>query len=256
MIQGMTSTLEHVLKSSLKISTKIAMSKDEETTPTVNITIFNASQFPMKLLPVEIDFVPVQSDCDSPVHCDSTSSIRIQKNVSTPAPSVFSENSELLPGEKHVELITAKPSCLRQYNGIITASILSPGTGQKLQVQHKFGLYLVDQLKKTISFPNDIVASSDNEQTPESQTCIQKTFGLSFFRRIMGFSPAQGIVPGVRIEITDRQQLSKFKCRLIDLPNEAAEAECKFTDNGRISSTVALETLVSELELLDSLDST
>lgn len=126
--------------------TKIAMSKDEETTPTVNITIFNASQFPMKLLPVEIDFVPVQSDCDSPVHCDSTSSIRIQKNVSTPAPSVFSENSELLPGEKHVELITAKPSCLRQYNGIITASILSPGTGQKLQVQHKFGLYLVDQV--------------------------------------------------------------------------------------------------------------
>lgn len=129
------------------LDTKIAISKDEDARTIVNITICNAGQFPMKSVAAEIDFVPVQTDCDGIVHCDSQSSTRLLKNISTPAQSLFQEESELSPGEKHCELIITQPTLLAQYNGTITVSMLSPGTGQKLQVQHKFGLYLVDQVR-------------------------------------------------------------------------------------------------------------
>lgn len=126
--------------------TKVDMSKDEDAGPTISITIYNASQFPMKSLSVDIHFVPVQSDCDGTVSFNSVSSNRQLKNVSSPTKSLFDGDSELLPEEKHLEIIAVRTSCLAQYNGNITVSIVSPGTGQKLQAYHKFGLYIIDQV--------------------------------------------------------------------------------------------------------------
>lgn len=165
MIQGMTSTLEHVLKTSIKIGkhqsvahyawaladlfltgTKVDTSKDENEGPTISITIYNASQFPMKSLSVDIHFVPVQRDCDGTVTFNSVSSNSQLKNISSPTKSLFDGDSELLPEEKHLEIIAVRSSCLAQYNGNITVSIVSPGTGQKLQAHHKFGLYIIDQV--------------------------------------------------------------------------------------------------------------
>jgi hypothetical protein len=126
--------------------TKVDMSKDEDAGPTINITVFNASQFPMKSLSADIQFVPVQSGCDGTVTFNSISSNHHVKNVSTPTKSLFDGDLELLPEEKHLEIIAVRSSSLAQYNGQITVSILSPGTGQKLQAYHKFGLYIIDQV--------------------------------------------------------------------------------------------------------------
>jgi hypothetical protein len=151
------------------LGTKIEMSKDGEATPTVTITILNASQFPMKSLLAEIQFVPVQNDCNGKVSFESKSSSRLVKNIPTSTQSLFDGESELLPEEKHLEIITVWSSCLAQYNGNITVSVLSPGTGQKLQAYHKFGLYIIDQVgnlkrddKSAIHKYSCLIASSRN----------------------------------------------------------------------------------------------
>ncbi|KAH8547670.1 hypothetical protein BGW37DRAFT_509780 [Umbelopsis sp. PMI_123] len=254
MIQGMTSTLEHVLKSSIKIGTKIEMSKDGEATPTVTITILNASQFPMKSLLAEIQFVPVQNDCNGTVSFESKSSSRLVKNIPTSTQSLFDGESELLPEEKHLEIITVWSSCLAQYNGNITVSVLSPGTGQKLQAYHKFGLYIIDQLKKSFHLPYDDISSPNADRTINSQHCIDKTYDLTYFRGIMGFRPAQGITPGITIELIYEPSNVRVECHVIALSDDNSKAECRFGYNGDQASGTAMETLLSELDFLGNLE--
>ncbi|CAO3670903.1 unnamed protein product [Umbelopsis ramanniana] len=254
MIQGMTSTLEHVLKTSIKIGTKVDMSKDEDAGPTISITIYNASQFPMKSLSVDIHFVPVQSDCDGTVSFNSVSSNRQLKNVSSPTKSLFDGDSELLPEEKHLEIITVRTSCLAQYNGNITVSIVSPGTGQKLQAYHKFGLYIIDQLKKTIHSTGEYPSSRHENTVINPQHSIEKYYELNFFRRIMGFSPAQGIAPGITIEFSHRSSNIKVECHMVALSDDSTKAKCLFVHFDDGSSGTAMETLLSELDFLESSD--
>ncbi|KAG2175899.1 hypothetical protein INT44_000377 [Umbelopsis vinacea] len=197
-----------------KHGSKVNISKDEDACPTISITVFNASQFPMKSLSADIQFVPVQSDCDGTVTFNSVSSNHQVKNVSTPTKSLFDGDSELLPEERHLEIIAVRPSSLAQYNGLITVSILSPGTGQKLQAHHKFGLYIIDQVKKTIHLPDERTSIDYENAVPNPQHSVEKFYELAFLRRIMGFSPAQGIAPGIKIEFTHGSSNIKASTKL------------------------------------------
>ncbi|KAI8575459.1 hypothetical protein K450DRAFT_261545 [Umbelopsis ramanniana AG] len=254
MVQGMTSTLEHVLKTSIKIGTKVDISKDEDACPIISITVFNASQFPMKSLSADIQFVPVQSDSDGTVTFNSVSSNHQSKNVSTSTKSLFDGDSELLPEERLLEIIAVRPSSLAQYNGHITVSILSPGTGQKLQAYHKFGLYIIDQLKKTIHLPDEHKSIPRVNKVINPQHRVEKLYELTFFRRIMGFSPAQGIAPGITIEFAHGSSNIKIECHMIALNDDSTKASCLFEYYGDGPSGTAMATLLSELDILESLE--
>ncbi|KAI9282434.1 hypothetical protein BC943DRAFT_112668 [Umbelopsis sp. AD052] len=254
MVQGMTSTLEHVLKTSIKISSKVNISKDEDACPTISITVFNASQFPMKSLSADIQFIPVQSDCDGTVTFNSVSSNHQVKNVPTPTKSLFDGDSELLPEERHLEIIAVRPSSLAQYNGLITVSILSPGTGQKLQAHHKFGLYIIDQVKKTIHLPDERTSIDYENAVTNPQHSVEKFYELAFLRRIMGFSPAQGIAPGIKIEFTHGSSNIKIECHLVALNDDSTRANCLFVHHDDGLSETAMVTLLTELDILESLE--
>ncbi|KAM3587178.1 hypothetical protein VKS41_002215 [Umbelopsis sp. WA50703] len=241
MIQGMTSTLEHVLKTGLKVGTKITKSKHPEPDGiNINLTIRNASQFPMKGLTATIAFAAIDSDCDGQIEYETQSSVRLQKESSSePASSIFSSESDLSPGQRHIEVLKVQPSTLAQYNGTIALSICSPGTGQRLQVQHKFGVYLIDQLSKSIKFPPESLFHANEAH-------MIREYKLTFFRQIMEFSPAQGIASGVEIQLHASD--TKIECHLLELLEDDTMAKCTFVCT---EGNDVLDVLISELDLLN-----
>ncbi|KAG2184443.1 hypothetical protein INT43_000352 [Umbelopsis isabellina] len=240
MIQGMTSTLEHVLKTGLKVGTKITKSKDPEAAINITLIIRNASQFPMKALAATIAFAPINSHCTGQIEYETQSSVRLLQDSSDPVSSIFSNESELLPGQRYVEVLEVRPTVLAQYNGTIDLGIRSPGTGQRLQVQHKFGVYLIDQLSKSIQLQSQ-------SKFNENDAYIIREYKLSFFRQIMEFSPAQGIAHGTEIKLHAGDTI--IECHLLELRVNDTLAKCAFTCT---ESNDILDTLLSELDLLNN----
>lgn len=194
----------------------------------------------MKGLVATMAFAPIDSDCNGQIEYETQSSVRLLKDASDPVSSIFSSESELSPGQRYVEVLEVRPTMLAQYNGTIVLGIRSPGTGQQLQVQHKFGVYLIDQLSKSIQFP---IQSNVNEYGEY----IIREYKLSFFRQIMEFSPAQGIASGTEIKLYAGD--STIECHLLELLVNDTIAKCAFTctevnDN--------LDILLSELDLLNN----
>lgn len=187
-----------------------------------------------------MSFAPIDSDCNGEIEYETQSSVRLLQDSSDPVSSIFSDESELSPGQRYVEVLEVRPTMLAQYNGTMVLSIRSPGTGQRLQVQHKFGVYLIDQLSKSIQLPSQ---SDFNE----NDSYIIREYKLSFFRQIMEFSPAQGIANGTEINLHNGD--ITIECHLLELLVDDTIAKCAFicTEGNDI-----LDILLSELDLLNN----
>ncbi|RIA99270.1 hypothetical protein C1645_747772 [Glomus cerebriforme] len=176
MTHAMNSVMEQFLLSNIRITTNITQIRKSETQggnfipSLLTITITNSGQFPIPHVSCSLTFekksdnelVNIDMKCNESVKRDTmrpdsesspTPSIFVQEtcNVSATHPTSISTFT-LSPQTQIIEKLRLAPSEFSQYNAKVTVRFASPGTGKLLQKEHPFGLYLIDQCEKHLSF--------------------------------------------------------------------------------------------------------
>lgn len=82
------------------------------------------------------------------VQIDVFFSIAYQDNdENQPLPNLFQSPCDLMPQAKYTQVIEIRTKEIKQCNGSITLNLINPILPQEsIELKHKFGLYLIDQV--------------------------------------------------------------------------------------------------------------
>ncbi|POG81230.1 hypothetical protein GLOIN_2v107859 [Rhizophagus irregularis DAOM 181602=DAOM 197198] len=151
MTHTMNSVMEQFLLSNLRIKTR-----GNFIPSLLTITIINSGQFPIPNISCSITFV--KKDHNEPVNIGVECKESIKRGITDPDSETTSISSifvpktstttsifTLSPQTQIIEKLKLAPSEFCQYNAKVNVRFASPGTGELLQKEHSFGLYLIDQ---------------------------------------------------------------------------------------------------------------
>ncbi|CAO3631437.1 unnamed protein product [Cunninghamella echinulata] len=268
MTQTMQQVLTHMFKTQVKIGTKLEY---HEGVTQLTITINNTTSFPVVGLTCQLLFKPIHKETDLPtikwisskqIKLDQSSSPSSQLEVdsffvpnptltpSSPTPNV------LYPNTKHIEILHLQtPTMPTQYNGTIDIQIPIPCTttndSSSLEISQSFGLYIIDQLKKTvINDSNESIILHQVKQEEEKKE--EYNFPVQFFRDIMMIHPVLGIHKNMHLCLEPTSESLKddqIICQVNIVLLEENLVKVKFYGKNK----TLIDALVHELNMLKNL---
>ncbi|CAG8566228.1 2536_t:CDS:10 [Ambispora gerdemannii] len=188
--RAMNSAMEQLLTSNCRIETKIVpihkneSAKKEEKDQTIpsllEITVSNASQFPIVNGSLKLIFVNQFSKKEEIVVLECIGSITRKINDESWDQHGNDNGSKFIisPFTKITETFRIIPPDFAPYNVKITLAFPSPGTRKNLQVEHIFGIYLIDQCEKCLR-DYDTSTSSTSSTLPTFSDLPSKTIKIS-----------------------------------------------------------------------------
>ncbi|KAG2194662.1 hypothetical protein INT47_002346 [Mucor saturninus] len=184
----------------------------------VDLTIHNATSFPIGLLTGEIDFVGPEVE-----YFTEGSVFQAPKNVN--------------PLKKITESIRFISVSDRPIHGkgVITLKHPHPTTGEILEHTHTFGIYVIDQLTRT------------NVDKSGSHKFHKKSYPVKFIRDILEIHPIKGIEIGMCTELSRKN--FKIVCQIIGFSNDLSNAEIEFSSDDKETNQVVTR-LTEEFDVL------
>ncbi|KAI8089542.1 uncharacterized protein BX664DRAFT_333283 [Halteromyces radiatus] len=264
MTQTMNRVIHHLFQTNIKIGTRLEY---DQGTTRLTITVHNATAFPVIGLSAKLDFKPIihslhKSDLDrssiipqtpllkliSSSHHMTTTDGHSNQSVSSLFLTSSSSTSipPLLSNMKHVEIITINTSQPTQYNGIIEIQVPVPGSTESVHLNHSFGLYLVDQLKK-------IVLPSHLYQQQVDVKGENRTYHGQFLRDTFALDPVLGLEKGMLICLEPSSSASssddKIMCRIESISLDPCHIQVRIFGENKC----LVDNLVNELDSLNKI---
>ncbi|OAD75464.1 hypothetical protein PHYBLDRAFT_64378 [Phycomyces blakesleeanus NRRL 1555(-)] len=252
--QAMNEMYEQMFMSNIKKGSKLKPFEDKNGSGIqLTITITNYNRYPISGLSAHLTFEPFhKADTAATVAWTSESASettvgsRNKKDVERILGSNQgqdkdqnqdqNQNQNSIPSTTiYTEILQIQPSEPCQYNSKLSVSVSSPGTGKPIEKEHKFGLYLIDQLIKTVH-----ESGSSSEETKGSE----KEYSTVFFREIMGLRPVVGIRPGMEIRLKAKQK--EVMCKVVESSENLETVKAIFYGDHQL-----LDILLQELDILD-----
>ncbi|KAI9010912.1 hypothetical protein CLU79DRAFT_772564 [Phycomyces nitens] len=234
--QSMNEFYEQMFAANIKIGSKLEPFEDQNGSGIqLTITITNNNRYPISAL-LELSFEPLDKT-GATVAWTSKSAFKtiIGSQDKKDADSMLGSKQDLnMPSTTiYVETLQVYPSEICQYNSKLVAMVPSPGTGKLIKLEHKFGLYLIDQMTKTVQ------ESGSNEDKLGSE----KEYRTQFLRQIMGLHPVIGMGLGMEIRLKTKQK--EVFCRIIGFSDDLETVKTVFYGDCQLR-----DRLLSELDIL------
>ncbi|CAO3632126.1 unnamed protein product [Cunninghamella blakesleeana] len=263
MTQTMQQVLTHMFKTQVKIGTRLEY---HEGATQLTITISNTTSFPVVGLTCQLSFKPIHEDTELP-NVKWVSSKHIKLDQLSPSSSSFSQLSSsspsldveslflpthssspqiiIHPNSKHVEVLHLQtPTMPTQYNGTIQIQIPIPcatNDSSSIQLTQIFGLYIIDQLKKSVIDNNDSLLHHHQDE--------EFIYPIQFFRDIMMVHPVLGIHKNMHLCLEPTSESLKndqIICQVNTVSLEENHVNVSFFGKNK----TLIDALVHELDML------
>ncbi|KAI9302482.1 hypothetical protein BJ944DRAFT_269873 [Cunninghamella echinulata] len=266
MTQTMQQVLTHMFKTQVKIGTKLEY---HEGVTQLIITINNTTSFPIVGLTCQLLFKPIHKETDLPtIKWISSKHIKLDQSSSpsqsevnslfvlNPSLTSSSTSNILYPNTKHIEILHLQtPTMPTQYNGTIDIQIPIPcattNDSSSLEISQSFGLYIIDQLKKTVINDNSESALLHHVKQVEEKK-EEYNFPVQFFRDIMKIHPVLGIHKNMHLCLEPTSESLKDEqiiCQVNTVLLEDNLVKVKFYGKNK----TLIDALVHELNMLKNL---
>ncbi|KAI8977914.1 hypothetical protein BDB01DRAFT_801156 [Pilobolus umbonatus] len=224
MTQAMNNMVVHMYQTNVRIETKLEPAGNGSIHLTLHVQ--NKTQFPVLSLKGSIQFESDKIDLEY-----HTASI-----MNDSCHNLF-EQSIHLPSQSHyTQSIEIKPKDLIQCNGLISLSFPSPGNNELVHINHRLGIYLIDQLVK------DLVTSSIVSTTHR----VHRRYTIAFIRHILSIPPIHGIYP--RMIISLHLNNYTIEAEIMELCEQSVYAQVDFMSEDE----ALLMKLLHELDVLST----
>ncbi|KAI9275933.1 hypothetical protein BDA99DRAFT_496859 [Phascolomyces articulosus] len=240
MAQSATGLFEQALKNNIDIETQLEP-KEQEGIQLV-VTITNHVKIPLPGVQCSITF---QSDQVHWSHLSTTQQPLSSTTSTTHLFSIFDTESledgsmELPPLSKHIEVLNIKTDRPIQCNATIVLHFPGPMPESTVPIEHVFGIYLVDQLSRTL------LSEPYQGKSVCERSCSMDTLGL-----LLQVPPTQTIKPGLST-LLKSNTMDGFKmeiiCRIEELDQETRMVKISFCT---AESNELLSLLIHELDML------
>ncbi|GAN05342.1 hypothetical protein MAM1_0088c04812 [Mucor ambiguus] len=156
-------------------------------------------------------------------------------------PNVFESPCNLAPQTCYKQDIEIRINEIEQCNGTITLSIQHPLSSQAaIAIQHTFGLYLIDQLRKEILDNN----SSSTSWKTDLELVDTLCYPVAFFRDIFEIQAIKGINSGMCVALSSPKY--KIVCEITSVSDDVDFVEVAFSSD----HPAFAKQLINELSIL------
>ncbi|KAI7863819.1 hypothetical protein BDF14DRAFT_1291951 [Spinellus fusiger] len=162
----------------------------------------------------------------------SATTTHLEHQTVDTAKSIFTENSTLPVTTSHTELLSLQITTPGQYNGTLLLSFPSPGTHEPITLVHTFGLYLLDQLTKTV-LPQD---TPWKRPTPP---LISRDYAVDFLRQMLSIHPRLGMQQGMQVQLASPK--ARVVCLFQSFTEETPTVHAVFYGEEELLSLVIME---------------
>ncbi|GBB94680.1 hypothetical protein RclHR1_00240028 [Rhizophagus clarus] len=265
MTHNINSLMEQFLLSNLRITSNITQIHKLETQRNfipslLTITITNSGRYFIPNISCSLTFVKkdhnelanIDVECKETVICKSknsdSESIPIS-SVFVPETSAATSTFTLFPQSQIIEKLRLAPSEFCHYNAKVIMRFASPGTGELLQKEHSFGLYLIDQCEKSLRFESQLTDIAEDDYNH-----IIVELSPYLLRQLWNVHPSSGLSETMAFEISWKNviySLIHIK-KWIGVDKSKVLCQVFYVNNTESNYFEIVERIVEELKVLST----
>ncbi|KAJ2454463.1 hypothetical protein EV183_001464 [Coemansia sp. RSA 2336] len=191
MMQSMNHMMEELVRRSVQVHIFAKPSPSPGFNTHLNITIYNRSPVPLQNLTIGLTLTSRAPFTDASLSVDDTNGIFKCMQTACGSWDLQAKEGLLVKDgtlTSTLNVVLDKPS---QLNGHISVQFASPGTKDPLQVNHRFGIQLLQLIPCSFACNSDAIEYADLKTVDQHQDVIG--LDLNKAREVFAVPPSQGI---------------------------------------------------------------